>query len=127
MIQTKIKLIVATPVIKTKILDGKKKFKITTAKKIPAEASIPFTGTSCFDNLANIFGACLFSPRMYKVRDVEKMAELAADIADVKTTKLTKSAAAGKPIPAKTCTNGDWLGFNWFHGKIDMITIIDPT
>ena len=47
------------------------------------DANIPVTGTLFLEILANECGACLFFANTYNVRDVEKIAEFAADKADV--------------------------------------------
>ena len=59
-------------------------------------------GTALLDRSANFSGALPPVASAYRERLVEKMAELVADMAAVKTTKFKMAAADVTPIPVKT-------------------------
>ena len=97
--------------IKTKPLDTPGISEINGAKKISAAVKkracvgIPFFES--FVKGCNALSPCSFE-REKRLRVVEKSAELSAEAAEVKTTKLITAAAHLKPIRSKTITNGDW-------------------
>ena len=101
---------VATLVIKTKPLETPGISEMNGAKKIKAAVKksalvgIPFLES--FVKGRSALSPCNFE-REKRFRVVEKRAELSADAAEVKTTKLISAAAHLKPIRSKTMTNGD--------------------
>ena len=99
----------------------------TPTSNTTADAVMACAGTWRADSSRNRRGASSCRASVYSIRPLLKIPLSHADVAAVRTTKLTMPAAPAMPTRSKTTTNGLWSAGRSLQTTSDMITAIAPT
>ena len=107
---------VEIPEIKENTPSGITQFRTIVIPTTTLDINNAIAGVLFLFNFAKVFGALSSFANPYNIRLVLNNAELQADAAEDKTTKLIILAAAAIPIELNTVTNGLCVGSMIFQG-----------